>query len=204
MNSLNPIQSLFLHLFFESLILKLTIRSTIKAYLLAGKLLHFITLIEIVTGYILLSWLKELHMSTLFEEGLRIYVMLFICSLPMFAQFDARSRYQNYKQVRDQFYVYGFDKRILNPLIKSRCQRDAAILAARDTGYKLECLRLFRSAGYRWYHLFPDFVFSHPGFIFTRYFWRSTFFCPRYRVKYFKKDNITINKDLQFAFAEHG
>ena len=177
----------------------------IKAYLLAGKLLHGITLAELLAAVLLLPHLYGLQTETIPGEILRLYGIIFISSLPVFAQLDARSRYQNFKQVRDQFYVYGFDERILKPLIKSRCQRDAALLAARETGNSLQCRKLFRNAGYRWYHLFPDFVFTHPGFVFTSYFWKTTFFCSTYKVKFFKMESVeAIPKKMPYPVVDHG
>ncbi|MCB2220154.1 MAG: hypothetical protein KQI35_07135 [Bacteroidetes bacterium] len=149
----------------------------------AGKLLHIITLIELFAGYFIFMWIYEFQVDNLLQAGFRLYGLFFIASLPVFAQLDARSRYQNYKQLRDQFIQYGYDTRILNPVLKSRCQRDAAILAAKSTGYQHLCSDYFRTSGYRWYHLFPDFVFTHPQFLITKYFWKTTFFCPTYRSK---------------------
>lgn len=158
-------------------------RSRISAYFLAGKLLHLMTLVELVIVYFIVQWLLRLETGSWVAEGFRLFGFVYFISLPVFAQLDARSRYQNYKQIRDQFILYGFDSRILKPVIKSRCQRDAAQLAATNTGYGKECHHLFRKAGYRWYHLFPDFVLTHPWFLLTRSFWRTTFFCPAYRSK---------------------
>lgn len=126
-----------------------------------------------------------MHVQThnLFQLGVKIYVIAFFTSLPILAQLDARSRYQNFKQLKDQFIIYGYDTRILKPVLKSRCQRDAAVLAAYRTGYGDNCVGFFRNAGYRWYHLLPDFVFTHPQFLLTPYFWKTTFFCPTYHSK---------------------
>ena len=152
-------------------------------YLKAGKLLHFITLVELGLAYVLISFILKIETFNLFQLGLKIYGICFFSSLPVLAQLDARSRYQNFKQLKDQFILYGYDTRILKPVIKSRCQRDAAILAAHRTGFGAQCENHFYKAGYRWYHLLPDFVFSHPQFLFTVYFWKTTFFCPTYRSK---------------------
>lgn len=157
--------------------------SSLLIYLKSGKLLHLITLVELVVGFFMIRWLWQYQTGSWMLEGLRIYGLVYFFTLPVFAQLDARSRYQNYKQIRDQFILYGFDRRILKPIIKSRCQRDAAQLAADDTGHGCECRNLFHKAGYRWYHLFPDFVFTHPYFLLTKAFWRTTFFCPAYRSK---------------------
>jgi hypothetical protein len=176
------------------------IRSSLRTYLLAGKLLHIITLIELVAGYFIIKGILQIETDSWFLELCRIYGVIYFASLPVFAQLDARSRYQNYKQVKDQFIMYGFDRRILKPIIKSRCQRDAAMLAAEDTGHKYLCQKIFREAGYRWYHLFPDFVFTHPQFLFTGHFWKSTFFCPYYEPKFLpgKSESNLMGKNQNF------
>jgi hypothetical protein len=116
----------------------------------------------------------------------RLYIVCFVCSLPVLSQLDARSRYQNYKQIKDQIYFYGFNTKIVRPTIKSRCQRDAALLAAKELGFGEQCRQFFRLNGYRWYHIFPDFLFQRPDFLLTKYFWTTTFFSPTYiqRVDY--------------------
>lgn len=120
--------------------------------------------------------------------------MIYLFSFPIFGQLDARSRFQNYKQIKDQIFIYGYDERIFKPVLKSRCQRDAAWLSAKELGYAKQCKSYFKSMGYRWYHLFPDFVFSKPEFLFTNYFWKTTFFTPRYvpKIKYPQSKPIVI------------
>lgn len=116
--------------------------------------------------------------------------------IPTLAQLDARSRFQNYKQIKDQLYHFGFNERIVRPVLKSRCQRDAAITAAEELGFGHECLDYFKGKGYRWYHLLPDFVFSRPQFLLTGVFWRTTFFMPAYKPRY---DFRTILSNYPFS-----
>ena len=106
----------------------------------------------------------------------------------IFSQLDAYSRYQNFKQVRDQFYINGFQPRIANSLQKSKCQRLAALKAAEDTGLKQQVHHYYHQLGYRWYHIVPDFVWHKPQFVLHPYFWRSTFFVKRYKTRYFRAD----------------
>jgi hypothetical protein len=153
----------------------------IRSYLFAGKLLHIITLLETMLIIILLPLIMPLETGGSYILWfLKYYFIFFLFSLPVFSQLDARSRYQNYKQIKDQIYFYGYDERIFKPTLKSRCQRDAAWLSAQELGYGAQCKQYFYSCGYRWYHVFPDFLFSKPQFLFTLYFWRTTFFSPRY------------------------
>jgi hypothetical protein len=164
-------------------------RPQLLSYLKAGYLLHIITVIEL-----LVLWIAFANMSLspensiLIELIVKIGILVFFASLPFFGQLDAHSRYQNYKQIKDQFYLYGFDRRILKPALKSRCQRDAAQVAAEELGYGVLCRMHFRSFGYRWYHLIPDFVFHKPLFLISKHFWRTTFFTPIYspRIDYRK------------------
>lgn len=156
----------------------------IMVYLQIGTLLHGITLIEILIASLIIPIIYRIDTSgDLFLTGLRYFGMGFFISLPVLSQLDVRSRYQNYKQIKDQFYIYGFDKRILNPVLKSKCQRDAAIVSADELGLKNECNDYFKSLGYKWYHIIPDFVFTHPHFLLSKFFWRTTFFVPKYNSK---------------------
>lgn len=155
-----------------------------KSYLLAGRLLHIITLVEVIIAIGLLPLTLEFEPgNNIVLSALRAVAVIYLVALPISAQLDARSRYQNYKQIKDQIFLYGYDERILKPVLKSRCQRDAASLSAIELGFGARCKQYFHANGYRWYHLFPDFVFSKPQFIFTPYFWRTTFFTPRYKSK---------------------
>lgn len=97
---------------------------------------------------------------------------------------DAYSRYQNYKQINDQILEFGWQERILRPMLSSRCQRDAASVACQKLELGEECKNYFSSFGYKWYHIIPDFVFKNPSFFFSSYFWRTTFFTPYYKSKY--------------------
>ncbi len=155
-----------------------------RIYLSVGKFLHIITIIELAIMFLAIpTLLKTDTPHDLFLTGLRYHAVAFLVSLPVFSQLDARSRFQNYKQIKDQIYLYGFDTRILKPVLKSRCQRDAALVSATELGCKKECTDYFKSYGYRWYHLIPDFVFTHPQFLFSKYFWLTTFFVKGYQPK---------------------
>ena len=151
------------------------------SYLRAGRLLHCITLAEMIlllfVGPGLLAAESD-HWALTVRNKM---ILLFLLSLPVLSQLDARCRYQNYKRVKEQLFQFGFDARILKPLIKSRCQRDAAWVAADELGYGRLCLSFYRARGYRWYHVLPDFLFSDPLFLASRQFWQSTFFLKTHR-----------------------
>jgi hypothetical protein len=104
--------------------------------------------------------------------------------LTLFTQLDARSRYQEYKKMRDQLILYGPNKRIFKSVFGSRCRRDAALAAAKQVGLARDCSGCFASAGYRWYHLIPDFLKNNPKILLSEGFWRTTFFLPTYKTRF--------------------
>lgn len=156
-------------------------RRLLHAYLRAGRLLHVITLLElaILTG--LAPGLLELRTESAADAVFDAILPAFLVSFPILSQLDARSRFQSYKRVKDNLFTYGFDQRLLRPFLKSRCQRDAALAAAEELGFKHVCRSYYRSQGYRWYHILPDFVFSNAGLLISRQFWQTTFFSRTYR-----------------------
>ncbi len=171
------------------------------SYLKAGVLLHMITLFEAVffsylyTSFNVISWL----MGDFFI--LKLIMLSPAVCMPLFAQLDARSRYQNYKLVKDHLYIYGFQKRILKPFLKSRCQRDAAKAAADELGLSYQCREYFRSYGYKWYHLFPDVIFKKPSILLTKNFWLTTLFTKTYHPKIdFKKIIFFTPVEKNFDF----
>ena len=157
------------------------------SYLTAGSLLHAITALEIILAFaIALVW------NSAFLN------LLVLAPLPLLTQLDARSRYQEFKKLRDQMVLYGPDHRLFRSVCNSRCRRDAALAAARQLGYEIDCRSYFTAAGYRWYHLLPDFISSQPGFLFARAFWRATFFAPSYHARF---PRYTNKKDLVSVMA---
>lgn len=144
-------------------------------YLSSCKLLHAITIIELFAIFAI---------AALMGESLREHPSLLMLGLiPLFTQLDARSRFQEYKQAKDQLIHYGPDRRIFKSLASSRCQRDAVLAASSQLGYETDCRDYFYTAGYRWYHLLPDFVNGHPGFLISAAFWRTTFFVSTYQAR---------------------
>lgn len=93
----------------------------------------------------------------------------------VFALADAVSRHREAQRIRLMFLKYGFDVRILEPLARSRCQRDAAIFAADEVGHGEEARRYFAALGYRWYHILPDLVVRNPFSFLRPSFLRSSF-----------------------------
>lgn len=95
-------------------------------------------------------------------------------------QADALSRYREFKRVRRMLARHGFSPRVFRLLAASRCQRDAALLAASEAGCRPQARGVFRDLGYRWYHILPDAIVANPFFFFHPRFLRSTFL-PRKR-----------------------
>lgn len=172
------------------------------SYLKAGCLLHAITVFEIM---FFTSLYYFINVTSWFDNNDYLILKLLALSpsvcMPLFAQLDARSRFQNYKLVKDHLYLYGFQPRILKPFLKSRCQRDAAIAAAGELGLSVHCRDYFKSFGYRWYHLFPDVVFKRPSVLLTRNFWLTTLFTKTYQPKIdFEKINVAKARQNKYAF----
>jgi hypothetical protein len=158
-------------------------RSLVLTYLKLGYLLHLMTLAEV---FIIIRFFQNVEISTWLQDEfmvLKLIFLLLFVTAPLFPQCDARSRFQNYKQVKDHFYLYGFQGRIVKPFLFSRCQRDAVIVAAEELGMQSECKQYFKKMGYHWYHLLPSFLFHRPAYLFHKAFWLNTFFAKYYASK---------------------
>lgn len=154
-------------------------------YYKVGVLLHWITLSNLFVGIYLSYLFSELSFPSLnIDFFLWCFGISFFFTNVFLAEMDAYSRYQNYKQINDQIVEFGWQKRIIKPMLPSRCQRDAAFVACQKLKLGEECKNYFSSFGYKWFHIIPDFVFKNPSFFFSLYFWRTTFFTPYYKSKY--------------------
>ncbi len=159
----------------------------ILRYIQVGYLLHLVTILS----FILIFWFgnqitKEIALKT---DPLQLLLFCFgsgyFFTLIFFSQLDARSRFCNYKMVKDKLYEYGFDARLLKPFMYSRCQRDAIAVAAREMNYTSEWEKLNYQLGFRWYHLLPHLVVKQPGILKTSDYWNKTLFVKPYKSKYF-------------------
>jgi hypothetical protein len=136
--------------------------------------------------FIIIIFFQNIELSSwLLDEfiALKLIFLFLFVTAPLYPQCDARSRFQNYKQVKDHLYLYGFQVRIVKPFSFSRCQRDAVIVAAEELGMKSECKQYFKKLGYHWYHLLPSFLFQKPTYLFRKAFWVNTFFAKYYSSK---------------------
>lgn len=93
----------------------------------------------------------------------------------LFALADAVSRHREYLRIKAMFRKFGYSERIIAPLARSRCQRDAALFAADETGHGQRARAYFSSLGYRWYHILPDMVARNPLLFLKPSFLRSSF-----------------------------
>ncbi len=146
----------------------------VGAYLRVGKFLHISFLI-----CLFMAWTDYQEWKA--GDGGQFWMMIWWIYLSIFPLLDGRSRFQNYKKLKDQLYDYGFQSKLLKPFMISRCQREAAMVAAKELGMGKRLKEFINQKGYRWYHFVPDFVWSHPFFWLSPKFWTFTFFAPRYR-----------------------
>ncbi len=170
-------------------------RPFIITYYKLGYLLHLMTIAEIV---LIVACFKQFHLIAWAQEGnpfFRWFLLFCLVFPPIFPQCDARSRYQNYKQVKDHLFLYGYQNRIIKPFSHSRCQRDAVLAAAEELGFEVECKNYFIMLGYKWHHLMPDFLVNNPKFLFNKQFWLTTFFVKTYKSK------VDFSKNQLFCHA---
>lgn len=93
----------------------------------------------------------------------------------LFALADAVSRHRECLRIKGMFLKYGFNERILEPLARSRCQRDAAIFAAEEVGLGDRARTYFAQLGYKWFHILPDSVMRNPFSFLSPRFLRTSF-----------------------------
>lgn len=144
----------------------------ISSYLSAGVSLHAMTLVECLLLLATLYWIDV--------RPAKVGLVAALSVIFLFTQLDARSRYQEFKKIRDQLVRLGPDPRLFLSLSRSRCQRDAVLAAARQLGHGTACRRCFAAAGYRWYHLVPAAIRQTPWHVFSAAFLKATFFAPTY------------------------
>ncbi len=157
-----------------------------EIYIEVGRLLHCIAVFTVIVSiFFFRLFLNSYLNGNPIGIGIYGYLFLHAATIPIFAELDAYSRFQNYKLVKDLIFRYGFRVRFIKTFSYTKCQREAALYAARDLGYKSQILEYFRACGYKWYHLLPDFIWSHPEYLLTKSFWSTTFFAKTYHPKYY-------------------
>ena len=128
----------------------------------------------------MLSLFSGIQAKSFLDESAPVALLLGILSVlflwgAVLCQADALSRFREYKRLLVIFRRYGYQPRTLKLVARSRCQRDAAMQAARETGYAAAAKRYFYTLGYRWYHILPDMIVSNPFHFFSPHFLRTTF-----------------------------
>jgi len=106
--------------------------------------------------------------------GLALPASGWLC-LALLCLADGFCRYREYQRLKGALARRGFHPRLLGPVSTSRCQRDAALAAARELGHLVRARAHFRGLGYRWYHLLPDGTVDNPLRFFDPAFLKSTF-----------------------------
>lgn len=155
------------------------------SYLRVGKLLYWSLLLFILESY-WYGW----ELTHALENGATGWILFWMyCFLFSFIHIflvimDGWSRFQNYRRAKDQFYEFGFNERIANLYIGSKCQRMAALVAAEELGLEKELNDHYTRKGVEWYHYVPYFMIKDPFFLIRKRFWKRTFLENNYTPKY--------------------
>lgn len=85
--------------------------------------------------------------------SLAVTVLNAILAIPLIALMEdgAVERYNEYRVIKKSLTKHGWDRRIIEPKTHSWCQRNAARVAATDTGYKKEVDKYYKERGIKWY-----------------------------------------------------
>ena len=165
-------------------------------YVGASPLPHALALFSIAVGLALAD--AALGVFAASEASAHPSPILWAFSLGWFglagiALLDGFSRYREYRRIRCMLERRGWDERVFLLVAGSRCQRDAALMAAMETGLGRRARALFRSLGYRWYHLFPDAVMRNP----------LLFLHPRFLRTSFLPGKARSARDVRLSSASH-
>lgn len=154
------------------------------SYLRSGRLLYSSLILFMAESLIYWYFLQQSYMREdwyWFIFWLAFFGFSFLHIFLVMA--DGWSRYQNYKRVKDQLFLYGFDTRIISQYMGSACQRIAALTAAEELLLKQDVANFFYAQGYRWYHWIPDFMIRDPLFLIRASFWSRTFLEKYYETR---------------------
>ncbi|MGL2994870.1 hypothetical protein [Flavobacterium sp. TSSA_36] len=155
------------------------------SYLKVGELLYYSLIL-----FILEAWIYGIQLHDAVLNRGKIAILFWLsCFLFSFLHIflvlaDGWSRFQNYKRAKDQFFVHGFNRRICDTYIVSKCQRIAATVAANELGYKDQIDNYYKQKGVKWYHFVPYFMVNDPLFLFRKKFWNRTFLEPSYQSRF--------------------
>ena len=159
--------------------------SAFISYLKVGKLLYLSLCLFLVE-----SWFYWQMLSTaLTEKSLAHKIFWLCCFLFSFVHIflvllDGWSRFQNYKRIKDQFFLHGFSPHLAQHFIGSNCQRRAVSTAARELGIEKEVKDFYRSKGVKTYHFVPYALLKNPLFHLHPQFWSCTFLEKYYEPRF--------------------
>ncbi|MFY9463694.1 MAG: hypothetical protein WAP48_01325 [Sediminibacterium sp.] len=140
--------------------------------------------------FILEAWFYWIKLAAAYQESSTQWVLFWTYSfLFSFVHIflvlaDGWSRFQNYKRAKDQFFMHGFNKKIAQTYIGSKCQRMAAEVAAEELGLHNQVKTYYAEMGVKWYHYVPYFMIREPLFLFKKKFWSRTFLEKNYTPKF--------------------
>ena len=150
-------------------------------YIKIGSFLHFIGLVGFALFFAGFEMSRFYFTQQQFLWGYIWSILtIWFFTVPVFAEFDAYGRYQNYKQIKDALFEMGYDTRLIKPFMYSKCQRDAVNVAARDLDHHNEVKAFFYAKGYRKYHILPDAFNKNPLVLLSRLFWKRILFTEYY------------------------
>lgn len=147
-------------------------------YVRASPLPHGLAAASATGGLALAACALELHAAgqgPAHRAALLGLLALGSLGLAGMALLDGFSRFREYRRIRSMLRRRGWNRRVFLLVAGSRCQRDAALLAAREAGHGPRARGLFHALGYRWYHLLPDAVVRNPLLFLDPGFLRSSF-----------------------------
>ncbi|WP_316801252.1 hypothetical protein [Pedobacter frigidisoli] len=157
----------------------------LRSYWNVGLLLHLSLII-----FVFESWLYYTSLSSSYQEG-NFFLTIFWAGSVLFAfshiflvVMDGWSRFQNYKRIKDNLFLHGFNPRMAYPYMGSKCQRSAFLVAAAELGLQQQVSSFYERMGIRWYHFVPRFMVQDPLFLFKRSFLSRTFLEKYYAPKF--------------------
>lgn len=154
-------------------------QNSLNSYLRAAPWPHLSAFFSLLS-FLTLTWLAARLPEWGYAEGSWLALggavgMLISAGL---CQAEAWARWQDYCRVRKLFQRHGWRPLFVAPLCRSRCQCDAVLLAAHETGFGEKTRAWFKDKGYRWYHLASDRVMNNPRMLVNAGFLKATFMPP--------------------------
>lgn len=155
------------------------------SYYRAARLLHGALALFILESVVYFEMLtRAWEGGNLFRIGFWIWSFMFSFIHIFLVIMDGWSRFQDYKKAKDLFFMYGIRSRLAERFMGSKCQRNAALQAARELNLEDELKSEYENRGVKWFHYIPYFMVSDPYFMIRKAFWRRTFLEKHYESKF--------------------